>query len=74
MQDIIKNVKGIDGIECNYSSFTKEQTTKLEKFCQENHLLKTGGSDYHGKLKPNINFGRGTENEKIQEKIINEWI
>ena len=29
LQDIIKNVKGIDGIECNYSSFTKEQTTKL---------------------------------------------
>jgi len=39
----------IDGIECYYSKHTKEQTEYLLKFCKENNLLISAGSDFHGK-------------------------
>ena len=71
---MIQTIKGIDGVECNYSSFTEEQTQRLEEFCDNNSLLKSGGSDYHGMLKPNIQMGRGTNNKKIEKKIIEKWI
>ena len=73
LEDMIETVKGIDGVECSYSSFSKQQMQKLEQFCENNGLLKSGGSDYHGKLKPNIQMGKGTENNKIERKIIEKW-
>ena len=73
LNDIIKTVKGIDGVECYYSSFSSEQTQELEKFCEDNRLLKSGGSDYHGKLKPKYYMGKGTENKEIDKKIIAKW-
>ena len=38
----------VDGIECYYPDFMEEQTDYLLKFCKENNLLISGGSDYHG--------------------------
>lgn len=73
LKDMIKEVKEIDGVECYYSSFSEEQTLSLEEFCNKNKLFKSGGSDYHGKLKPNIQMGRGTEHHKIEEDVIKEW-
>lgn len=74
LENMVKKVEGIDGVECYYSSFSQEQTRILEEFCTKNKLLKSGGSDYHGKLKPNIQMGKGTENNKIAEKIIDNWV
>ena len=73
LRNIIETVEGIDGVECNYSSFSKKQTRILEEFCNNNGLLKSGGSDYHGRLKPNIQMGKGTQSYKIEEKIIEKW-
>lgn len=73
LKNLVETVKEVDGVECYYSSFSKEQTEELEKFCDENDLFKSGGSDYHGILKPNIQMGRGTQNKKIEKKIIDKW-
>lgn len=73
LKNLIETVKGIDGVECYYSSFSEEQTQKLEKFCETNKLLKSGGSDYHGKIKPHIQMGKGTGDNKIKEDIIEKW-
>jgi len=43
----------IDGIECFYPSYTMEQTEYLVKLCEENSLIATGGSDYHGAKRTN---------------------
>lgn len=53
---------GLDGIETHYSLFTQEQSDQLSKIANENHLLKSGGSDYHGSGKPHICLGIGTGN------------
>ena len=73
LRQIIENVKGVDGVECYYSSFSKEQTQKLKEFCDVHKIFQSGGSDYHGKLKPNIHMGEGSEKIKIEKKIINTW-
>ena len=39
---------GIDGIECFHSKHTEEDTKELLKIANDNNLLVTGGSDYHG--------------------------
>ena len=50
---------GIRGIECRHSSHTCGQIMYLESLADEYGLLKTGGSDYHGDIKPDISLGSG---------------
>lgn len=73
LEYILKNYK-IDGIECYYTTFTNEQTERLVKLCAEKKLYTSGGSDYHGKAKPNVNLGSGFGNMNIDENIINDWL
>lgn len=51
---------GAAGIECRHSSHTPGQMAYLELLAGEYGLLKTGGSDYHGDIKPDIKIGTGT--------------
>ena len=72
LNKIIKEYN-LDGIECYYSTFTDEQTQYLLEFCKRNDLLISGGSDYHGKNKKDINLGIGKGNLEIPDEIINNW-
>jgi len=64
----------INGIECYYTTFTDKQTTDLIERCKKYKLFISGGSDYHGKAKPNVEVGIGFGNLKIENDIIEEWI
>lgn len=48
---------GIEGLECNYSRYSKKEIEFLTKCAKENNLKITGGSDYHGSNK-DIPLGR----------------
>ena len=50
---------GLLGMECRYSGYSPEQSAYLEKLAEEYGLVKTGGSDFHGGIKPSIALGRG---------------
>lgn len=63
----------IDGIECMHSSFTDEQIQYLTELCDSRNYYKSGGSDYHGENKPNIDMGTGKGNLKIPEEYIIQW-
>lgn len=63
----------LDGIECYYSTFSKEQMEDLEEFCNRHKLLKSGGSDYHGSRKIGIQLGSGKGSLNVSEKILNDW-
>ncbi len=69
---ILDNYK-IDGIECFYTTFTKEQSENLIRICNERNLLKSGGSDYHGDFKPDVEMAVGFGDLKIEEEIIDNW-
>lgn len=63
----------IDGVEVYHSSFSDEQTETLEKYCTENKLLMSGGSDCHGEKKPDRKIGTGYNNLNISSKILENW-
>jgi len=57
---------GIDGLETNYSSYNSEISSNLSTVANNFNLLESGGSDYHGENKPNINIGFGYENKPLK--------
>ena len=63
----------IDGIECYYTTFTQEQHDRLMKLCNERNLFISGGSDFHGKIKPDVDIGVGFGNMQIPDSIIDSW-
>ena len=72
IKKLVKDSK-IDGVECYYSKFTDEQIKELMKFCKENNLYTSGGTDFHGKAKPEIQIGIGKGNLAIPNGIIKDW-
>lgn len=64
----------IDGFECYHSSFSEDQIDYIVKYCKNNNLLMSGGSDCHGDNKPGINLAVGKGNLNIDENIIESWV
>jgi hypothetical protein len=50
---------GIDGIEVWHSQHDAELRRSLTDLVRRHDLLATGGSDYHGRHKPNVHLGSG---------------
>lgn len=71
--NIINNYE-LDGLECFYTTFTKEQSDYLVKLCAEKGMYMSGGSDFHGTRKKNHNLGTGSGNLCIDESFIKDWI
>lgn len=69
---ILDNYK-IDGIECFYTTFTEEQSNNLIKICKDRNLLMSGGSDYHGNFKPDVDMAVGFGRLCINDYIIDNW-
>ena len=62
--------EGLGGIEVHYSSHTKRQTAEYLDLAKRLNLLVTGGSDFHGITKPDIEVGRGRGDLKVPEKLL----
>lgn len=69
----ILNNFDVDGIECYYTTFTLEQHNMLIKLCNERNLFISGGSDFHGKIKPDVDIGIGYGNMQIPNSAIDNW-
>lgn len=63
----------IDGIECFYTLFSKEETNNIKEFACSRNLLVSGGSDYHGTRKENHELGIGRGNLYIDKNILDNW-
>jgi predicted metal-dependent phosphoesterase TrpH len=50
---------GLAGMETMHSSYTPEVISLAEKIAAEFGLLSSGGSDFHGGVKPDISLGSG---------------
>lgn len=62
LQKEIKKLKklGLNGIEVYYPGHTPEQKRIFLQLSSKMDLLPSGGSDFHGSVKPGIALGRGT--------------
>jgi len=47
---------GLDGLEAYYPTHSKTMRARLIDMAKENGLIVTGGSDYHGALRPDTNL------------------
>lgn len=72
LEYILENIK-IDGIECFYTTFSKEKIDYLLKLCEKNNYYKSGGSDYHGNFKKNVFMGSGFGDLQVPSDIIKNW-
>jgi hypothetical protein len=52
-------------MECAYSLYNEETAAKSLLLAEKNGLLPSGGSDFHGENKPDINLGCGKGNLRI---------
>lgn len=72
IEEIIKNYD-VDGFECYHSKFKEEESKYIIDICNRNKFYMSGGSDYHGANKTEINLGTGMGNLCIDENIIKDW-
>lgn len=71
-RNVIKKLKdyGLQGIESLYSVNNEQETMQSLNYAKEFELYNTGGSDYHGKVKPTIFLGKGRGKLKIDYSIL----
>jgi predicted metal-dependent phosphoesterase TrpH len=50
---------GLDGVEVFYTEHSESYTKLVGGLADELGLLKSGGSDFHGSVKPGVRLGRG---------------
>ena len=62
---------GLDGLECYYSEFTKEEIEMLCNTATQKGLKISGGSDYHGTGKPHLHLGMLNKEDAViaEEKL-----
>ncbi|MES2272841.1 MAG: PHP domain-containing protein [Chlamydiota bacterium] len=60
-----------DGLECYYARLSKVQETPWLKIAKERNWIATGGSDYHGELKPHIPLGSSWVGEHTFRMLLN---
>ena len=67
LKDIVKILvrEEIDAMEVYYVENTPDQTSIIEKICDNNGLLRTGGTDYHGENKRGVQLGVGKGDMRI---------
>ena len=53
---------GLDGIEKYYPSFVEEDYKFINYLINKYNLIYSGGTDYHGKNRPDIKIGSGKDN------------
>ena len=72
IEDLRKEEK-LDGIECFHPSASIENRNLLANYAKNNKLYISGGSDYHGDSKPDIDIGIGRGDLNISKKIL-KWL
>ena len=62
--------RGLVGMETLYSKYSPEQIQRSIEIAKEFDLKQSGGSDYHGAKKPDINLGTGRGNLKVPMELV----
>ena len=65
---------GLDGIEGYYPSMNKENMQWLVNIAKTNHLIISGGSDFHGENTPEYRIGRVKWNKSIPNSIYSDLV
>ena len=72
LREFLEQAKGLDGMEVYYTKFSQEQTAVLRSIAGEYALVCSGGSDFHGRNKPDIQIGTGYGNLEVPMQSLEE--
>ena len=61
---------GLKGMEVFYPINNAQDTGTLMRLAIKHDLIATGGSDFHGRIKPDIEIGTGKGNTKVSYDVI----
>jgi hypothetical protein len=61
-------------LECYYSRYSPEERAGLTEMARRHDLVATGGSDYHGRFKPDIFVGVGTGDLDVPDSALGELL
>ena len=62
--------RGLDGIEVYYSTHRQADTANLSRIAEKYGLLLSGGSDFHGTRKQNLDLGTGYGHLYVPDTIL----
>ena len=65
---------GLDGVEVLHAKHSDEDVEYLLNYANNNHIYKSGGSDYHGSPKPDIKILIGRGNLNVEHSLVEDWI
>ena len=60
---------GLAGMETMHSSYSDEKIAVSKRIAEKFGLLESGGSDFHGSIKPGVKLGVGKDNLNIPDGI-----
>lgn len=72
--DELRKEKELDGIECFHPSADEDKIGILIEYANKHNLYISGGSDYHGRKKPDVEIGVGKGNLNIPKEFVEKWI
>lgn len=74
LTDLVRRLKadGLDGVEVHYSTHTPRQTRDYLALAKQQGLLVTGGSDFHGLTKPDIEVGIGKGSLHVPDSLLDK--
>ncbi len=61
---------GLDGVEGYYTEYTPQMQQDYQSMAKRLGLLISGGTDFHGTMKPHISIGTGLGNMKIPYSVL----
>ncbi|MBR1854831.1 MAG: Cof-type HAD-IIB family hydrolase [Lachnospiraceae bacterium] len=72
LEQLVKELKaiGLMGIEAIYSTYTPADERQIRKLADKYNLLLSGGSDFHGTNKPDIDLGTGRGSLYIDDSVL----
>jgi hypothetical protein len=68
----LKEKGAIDGVEARYNKHTRAQTAAYLKIARRLGIISTGGSDFHGDVKPNVRLGDVTSGYAAPRRALDE--
>ncbi len=77
VKDLIEPLKelrsfGLVGLESYYGRYTKSERQALVSLARDLDLVPSGGSDYHGSYKPDLNVGTGLGDLLVPDQVLEE--
>ena len=74
LEGLIRELKdtGLSGIEAVYCTYTQGEEAQMRKFASKYNLLISGGSDFHGSIKPKLDLGVGYGKLFIPESLLQD--